>query len=268
MSDSEDEGPARLDRIAITPIGVVRSSYREKREAPRQGVLAGGARVELEPGRGLEHAVEGLEGFSRVWILSWMDRAAREGPGPNKVSPPRSARRQGVLATRSPHRPNPIGLTSARLLAVEGLTLRLAEVDLLDGTPVLDVKPYLPYADAFPDETSGWLERPSDPVAPVPVALDPAAEEQLRFLGALGVPLEAELRAALALGGEPKPYRRIRLRGPFRELSVKDWRVDFVVDEGGVRVLRVRSGHRPRDLAAGPTGALAAHAAFAARFPG
>jgi tRNA-Thr(GGU) m(6)t(6)A37 methyltransferase TsaA len=75
------------------------------------------------------------------------------------VQPPRGPKgKRGVLATRSPHRPNAIGLSAVELVAVEGRTLHLRGVDLLDGTPVLDVKPYVPYADAFPGARAGWID--------------------------------------------------------------------------------------------------------------
>lgn len=73
--------------------------------------------------------------------------------------PPRGPRqKRGVLATRSPHRPNPIGLSALTLVAVEGSNLRVRGVDILDGTPILDIKPYVPYADAFPDSRAGWID--------------------------------------------------------------------------------------------------------------
>ena len=74
------------------------------------------------------------------------------------MRPPRGGGKRGVLATRSPHRPNPIGLSAVELVAVESGALRVRGVDLLDGTPILDIKPYVPYADAFPDSAAGWID--------------------------------------------------------------------------------------------------------------
>jgi tRNA-Thr(GGU) m(6)t(6)A37 methyltransferase TsaA len=249
----------------LEPIGVIRSAYVEKREAPRQGVAGGApARLELVPGRGFEHALEGLEGFSRVWLLAWFDRAE---PGPNKVLPPRSPVRRGVFATRSPHRPNPIGLTAAKLLRIDGLALELDEVDLLDGTPILDVKPYVPYADAFPDESSGWLERPRDPIPAVPVDFSERARAELAFLAGRGVDLEARIAETLALGADPKPYRRIRRRGADGELAVGAWRVDFREEEGSLCVVGLRSGFRAGSRAAASE-ERELHEAFVAHFGG
>ncbi len=154
-------------RVELEPIGVVRSRYRERFGTPVQAEPAPeGATpsaVELFPERVPEAALEGLAGIDYVWILAYLHLNRGFRP---QVMPPRGPRvRRGVLATRSPHRPNPISLSAARLVAVEGLTLRLASLDLLDGTPVLDVKPYVPYADAFPGASAGWIDA-IDPHAP------------------------------------------------------------------------------------------------------
>ncbi len=145
------------------PIGFVRSPYLRRIDAPHQPCVTEGletgdaaeAILELEPGIP-EEALRGLEGFQRIWVIFVFHR--NEGWKP-LVVPPRGPRvKRGVLATRSPHRPNAIGLSVVELVSVEGRRLRLRGVDLLDGTPVLDLKPYVPYADAFPDSSAGWID--------------------------------------------------------------------------------------------------------------
>ncbi len=145
----------------VRSIGIVRSPFVEKVQAPRQACAGRDAlgRIEILPR--YEHALADLSGFDRIWVLFWFDRA-RDAPA--KVLPPRSSVKRGVFATRSPHRPNPIGMSAVRLERIEGLTLFVRDLDILDQTPVLDLKPYLPYADAFPDAKTGWLEAPN----PVP----------------------------------------------------------------------------------------------------
>src|SRR4029079_250935 len=98
-----------------------------------------------------EHALEDVAGFERLWILFWFDQNAkrrgddaRAPAAPCKIQPPRSARKRGVFATRSPHRPNPIGMSAVRLERVEGLVLHVSGLDMLDGTPVLDPQRYGP----------------------------------------------------------------------------------------------------------------------------
>lgn len=262
-------GPA----FEVRSIGVVRSPFTKKVEAPRQPRAAEGVegRIELDPS--LAHAVEDLEGFEHVWVIAWMDRA--EGFRP-KVHPPRSERRRGVFATRSPHRPNPIALSVMRLERVEGTTLHVSGVDLLDGTPVLDVKPYVPWTDAIPRSRVGWLEeegsveggsvegeRPDDPRRAFVVEITGAAAEQLAWLAERGVTLEPTLRTVLETSPHPRPYRRIRedREGGF-VLALSEWRVAFRLDEGArVTVHAIRSGYRAKERPDHPV-----HAAFAERF--
>ncbi len=150
--------------IELHPIGIVRSPYTERFGTPRQATLRGvnaaaaalPARVELDPRRVHPDAVADLQGFDRIWLITLL-HLNRPTQKP-RVTTPRGGPPRSIYATRAPHRVNPIGLSAVRLVGVEGLTLHITEIDLLDGTPVLDVKPYVPYADAFPDAAAGWVD--------------------------------------------------------------------------------------------------------------
>ncbi|MBM4377027.1 MAG: tRNA (N6-threonylcarbamoyladenosine(37)-N6)-methyltransferase TrmO [Deltaproteobacteria bacterium] len=278
LDHEEAPPPAEL---VLRPIGVVRSPFTERRDAPRQPRVAAGieGRIELLPGKHFEDALTDLEGWQFLWVVSWFHH--NEGWRP-RVLPPRSTRRRGVFATRSPYRPNPIGLSVVELVRVDGLTLHVRELDLLDGTPVLDLKPYVPWADAIPAARAGWLEdeasttsvrdageageRPRDPVASWEVGFSETAAEQLAYLREAGVEVEAQVRAALSLGPRPHAYRRIRIEADgSRVLAQKEWRFRFVVDELRLVVLEVYSGYRPRELASEANG-LELHRTFASRF--
>jgi len=144
------------------PIGLLRSPYARRIDAPHQGTVTQGtetgeaATATLELAGWLsEQILQDLEGFERLWLIYALHRS--DGWRPT-VKPPRGGPKRGVLATRSPHRPNAIGLSAVELVKVEGRTLHLRGVDLLDSTPVLDIKPYVPYADAFPDAKAGWID--------------------------------------------------------------------------------------------------------------
>src|SRR6476661_462960 len=101
-------------------------------------------------------ALADLEGMEHLWVLSWLHRG---GTWAAQVMPPRGPRvRRGLFATRSPDRPNPIGLSAVRLIRVDGCNLHVNGIDLIDGTPILDIKPYVPYADAFPQAKAGWID--------------------------------------------------------------------------------------------------------------
>ena len=176
---------AKSDSVfEFRPVGVIRSPFREKFGIPRQSLLAEEAqgRLELLAPFDRAEALRGLEDFSHVWLI-WVSHASPPIGDGLTVRPPRLGgnRRVGVFASRSPVRPNPIGLSVVRLLGVEAAAtppaLVLGGLDLLDGTPVLDIKPYLPYADALPDAEGGFA--PEAPEKTLSVRFSPEAE---RFL--------------------------------------------------------------------------------------
>lgn len=253
--------------LTLTPIGILHSAHATKVAAARQPAAATDSTgiIELYPGRNFEHALEDIAGWERLWIIFWFHHNAGWRP---KVMPPRSTDgRKGVFATRAPHRPNPLGLSVVRLERVAGLQLFVRDVDMLDGTPVLDIKPYVPYADAFPDSRHGWLAHPRDPMAAHAVAFAPQAEAQLAWIAARSpLPLRERIVATLSLGPEPHPYRRIRrLRDDLMQLAVQDWRARFRVDGKQVQVLEILSGYRASQLdgaPGAPGSAIALHQAF------
>ncbi len=154
--------------MEMTPIAHIKSDFSEKFGIPRQSGLVEEltAEVVFEPEYRVPEALRGLEGFSHLWLIWEFSQARREGWSPT-VRPPRLGgnRRLGVFATRSPFRPNPIGLSCVRLVEVRqhrelGPVLTVAGADLLDGTPIYDIKPYLPYADCKPDAVGGFASQP------------------------------------------------------------------------------------------------------------
>ena len=144
-----------MTELTVRPIGVVRSPFKVHEGTPRQpgsGDVRDGE-IRLRPG--MQNALADLKGFSHVWVIFWFHHSRGWN---SKVVPPRDTKKRGLFATRAPHRPNPIGLSVVRLLQVQGLVLRVRGLDILDGTPVLDLKPYVPYADAIPDAKAGWVD--------------------------------------------------------------------------------------------------------------
>ncbi len=248
--------------LTLHPVGFARTPHAEKADAPRQPLAAVGVAGRLEILPTYRDALSDLEGFERLIVIFGFDRAPRTAS--LKVQPPRSTTKRGVFATRSPHRPNPIGLSIVRLVRIEDLTLHVSDVDLLDGTPIYDLKPYLAYTDAFPAARAGWLEdeeasakrseggeTPTDPRGAYAVTFGEAASEACTFVETeTGLALERRAREHLALGPQPHAYRRIRKEGDASVLSVKDWRVVFVVRQDGrsIDVTRVRSGYSEREL--------------------
>jgi tRNA-Thr(GGU) m(6)t(6)A37 methyltransferase TsaA len=247
-----------VDRLTLEPIGVIHSPLRDRMDAPRQPRAAEGIRgtIELFSGHNYEDALGDLAGFDYIWVVFWFH--LNDGWRP-KVLPPRSDVRRGVFATRAPHRPNPIGLSALRLESVDGLVLHVSDLDLLDGTPVLDIKPYIAWTDAIGDARSGWLgERPPDPKGSYSVSVSARAREQLAFLRERGIDLETPARATLALGPHPHAYRRIR----GTTLSVHEWRVHFKVEGANIEIDAISSGYRADQLDDHPI-----HRAFMERHP-
>lgn len=145
------------NEIMMNPIGFIRSELKQRYETPRQGILAKEctAIIQLNPKSNFEQAVKELNGFDRIWIIYQFHLNKNWKP---LVTPPRHTRKKvGVFATRAPYRPNPIGLSCVKLDKIEGLKIFFSESDILDGAPVFDIKPYLPYSDSFPNAATGWV---------------------------------------------------------------------------------------------------------------
>ena len=147
-------------------IAHIETNLKGKFGVPRQSGLVDALKstVVFEPEYRNPDALRGIEDFSHIWLIWEFSEAKRDSWNPT-VRPPRLGgnTRMGVFATRSPFRPNPIGLSSVKLEAVEhtpdkGLVLRVSGADLMDGTPIFDIKPYLPYADSHPDATGGFTD--------------------------------------------------------------------------------------------------------------
>jgi tRNA (adenine37-N6)-methyltransferase len=253
------------EELTLRPIGVVRSPFVDRVSTPRQPAAARGVRgtIELFAGRHFEHALADLDTWDHIWVLFWFHLNTGWRP---KVLPPRSATKKGVFATRSPYRPNPLGLSVLALEAVEGLTLHVRDVDLVDGTPVLDIKPYVPFTDVIASANTGWLETP-DPGPKFRVVWSELASEEAKWLAEnFRIDLVAPVNHILGLGHEPHPYRRIRRRDDGFRLAMKDWRIDFTVEGSEIRIASIGTGYRPSQLGTSTDPAIVAHRAFVDRF--
>ncbi len=193
------------------PIGIIHSPFKEKFGVPRQPGIATAARAALEllPPYDRDEALEGLEGFSHVWLIFAFHATAEQGWKPT-VRPPRLGgnARVGVFASRSTFRPNPLGLSVVELAGFgreDGkLLLQLRGADLIDGTPVLDIKPYVPYADSIPQARGGFAAQA--PAAPLTVEFTAAAAQQLAARSAAHPELKTLITQVLA--ADPRPAYR------------------------------------------------------------
>lgn len=239
--------------LTIRPIGFLRSGkgvrfktlHQPDETAEETNVL------ELNPGPGIREALRDLDGMERIWLIWWFHRAESWRP---LVLPPRGpSQRRGVFSTRSPHRPNPIGMTPARLLGMEGLRLLLGPCDLLEGTPVLDIKPYVPAYDAFPESRAGWIEAVEALQSQPPrfsVSWSALAQEQVQWLK-VAWSVDFQQRVVDILGRDPSPHRTRRIRslpgGDF-EMGCGAWRVEFRVRDTVVEILAVKPSFPVRFL--------------------
>lgn len=226
----------KQETLLLRPIAHIRTDFPEKFGIPRQSGLLPDAEalIVFEEEYRAPEAFRGLEGFSHLWLLWQFSENVRDGWQPT-VRPPRLGgnRRMGVFATRSPFRPNPIGLSSVRLLAVEqsardGIVLRVAGADLMDGTPIYDVKPYLAFTDSHPDALGGF----SDPVRDRALSVDFPPDLLDR------VPASKRSTLLSLLANDPRPaYQSDPDRVYF--LSFSNLRVSFLVRSDTLSVLDV-----------------------------
>lgn len=226
----------------FTPIATIRSPYREKFSTPRQPRLTKAARAQVvfTPEVASPEAVRELEGFSHIWLIFLFDQNYGQGWTPT-VRPPRLGgnKRVGVFASRSPFRPNPIGLSAVKLLSIDSsagkLVLEVQGADLIDGTPILDIKPYIPYGDSIPDAEGGFADRAPERLA---VEFSLAAQRQLTDFLLLTPELEDLLRETLEL--DPRPaYKRNAADGREYGVLLDRYNVRWWVEHGRVVVLNI-----------------------------
>jgi tRNA (adenine37-N6)-methyltransferase len=320
-ADTQTQTQAQTHRrFTVEAIGVVHSHYADKYAAPRQprqeeifgqkeGVRKAQTTIELAPHNNYEQALADLSGCDYIWLVAYFDRnldAAQRPIWKPKVLTPRGRTKRGVFATRSPHRPNPLGISLVRLLAVKGRMLTVGDCDLLDGTPILDIKPYIPLYDSRPEARVAWLDdggSASETHESKPrkfnLTFSEQALERLRWLDeecdgkscdgkscdGKTVALREYLETTLRRDPFPHPYRRIKRlssndassnassesvceeESKRFELAMNLWRVEYVVHSGSeVSIDAVRTVWSPSMKLEFDDATNALHAAFCERF--
>ena len=234
-----------MSTFAFEQIGVIRSPYKEKFAVPRQPGLVkhGGGELHLLPPYNQAEAVRGLEAFSHLWVLFVFHQTMEGGWRPT-VRPPRLGgnARMGVFATRSTFRPNPIGMSLVELNGIrcqkDQVILQLGSLDLVDGTPVVDIKPYLPFAEALPDAQASYAQQA--PAADIPVFFTPEIELQLAALATRYPQLKAFLVDVLAQ--DPRPaYRKDEEQGKTYAVWLLDFNVRWRVTDAGFEVFTLEA---------------------------
>lgn len=219
--------------IEITPIGHIRSPYKQKFAIPRQPRLVNSAKAQLvldEPFNN-EEFVRGIEEFSHIWVLFRFHETADKGYSA-LVRPPRLGgnARKGVFATRATFRPNAIGMSAVQLLDVQcsgsKVILHLGGVDLLDGTPVIDIKPYLPYSDAMPQAAAGFAD--TRPQTQMTVSF---SDQALAFIATTDPALELHSFISQVLQQDPRPaYKKNKEGVQSYGMTLYDFNIRWHVD--------------------------------------
>lgn len=222
--------------VTIHPIARMRSDFPNKFGIPRQSGLVEELRstIVFEPEYRDAEALRGMEGFSHLWLIWQFSEAIRDGWSPT-VRPPRLGgnTRMGVFATRSPFRPNNLGLSCVKLIGIEqtkenGTVIHVAGADLMDGTPIFDIKPYVPYSDCHTDATGGFTTNAGEFLLNVVFP-----EEWLAIL-----PEEKQDAAKAVLSHDPRPSYQ-RKAGRVYGLNFAGFDIRFTVEEQTLTVQEV-----------------------------
>ena len=235
--------------LQCEPIGYFFCSKTEKYMAAKQAELnqEDGGKIILNGQCSFEQALCDLVGFERIWLLFWFHRNSTWKP---KVQTPRSGPKRGLFATRAPHRPNPIGLSCVALLRIEGREIFIGKNDLLDGTPILDIKPYLNYADAFPESRQGWIEEMDVVEKKHTVRWSSVALKQATWLEVHGK-MNVMAAIELCLSNNPLPFPSHRIKKVSNnsyELAYKTWRVLYYIKNETVEIIKFFSGYDDETL--------------------
>lgn len=226
--------------FTFEPIGYIKSTYKKKYDAPRQPnvekVTSG--KIVLEQHQNYETALHDLDGFSHIWIIYVFHKNSHWKP---KVLPPRNIReKKGVFATRSPYRPNNIGMSVVKLKHIKGRTIFIEDHDLLDDTPILDIKPYLNYSDSHPNASLGWIDELDEMT--FSLSYKNKSLKKLEWLESNQIYFKNELEKRLSYDPFPHPYRRITKQEFGFQVDFKEWSASFIVKELEVIITDIFSG--------------------------
>jgi tRNA-Thr(GGU) m(6)t(6)A37 methyltransferase TsaA len=217
--------------FTLKVIGFFQGNTTSKHRAPRQpdATLGIDGTIELMKGQDFEQALLDIASFSHIWLIYGFHSAKGWKP---MVLPPRGDKKRGVFATRSPYRPNPIGISVVKLVKISGLKIHVQGTDLLDGTPIYDIKPYIPYADSISDANAGWIDTLNHNETEIVLS----EEMQLLMKDSESAHIIMHAKQILRDSPYPHPYRRIKqVKENIYEVAIKEWRIQYrIIKEGNV----------------------------------
>jgi tRNA-Thr(GGU) m(6)t(6)A37 methyltransferase TsaA len=189
--------------------------------------------------------IESLDGFSHLWLIFVFHNHSQKWKP--KVWPPRSPKKVGVFASRSPYRPNPIGISAVELVEIRKSTLFIKAHDLLNETPLLDIKPYLSYADSWPHSKNGWI----DGCQEFQIQLSDKSKLQIEFLKHKGIELESIIHQQLRFSPTEKNKKRVSLFNEEKNLwilSIRTWRILWHLSQNNIYIENIYSGYSASEL--------------------
>ena len=233
--------------MTLKPIGIFESAQIEPYQAGRQPDELGlFGKIKLHTGQNYEQALQDLEGCSHLWIIFGFHLNENWKP---LTQAPRSDKKIGVFATRAPYRPNPIGLSLVELISVNGLILEIGANDILNETPIYDIKPFHPEHDIAENANISWLENST--LKKNIISFSPYVEAQLDFLEINSVKqIRVFIIRQLEYDPINKSKKRVEKNQSYWCLSYRTWRIDFTFSEDSIGILAIRSGYTDQELMA------------------
>lgn len=244
MKPANSQNSNQLNNISLHTVGMVHSPFKEKFGVPRQpGLIEGDiGEIELFTPWNRQEALQGLDGFSHIWVVFIFHEAIKVAKDWRPtVRPPREgAKRQGVFATRSPYRPNPIGMSVLKYHGWEKrgakLFLKVSGLDLIDQTPVIDIKPYLPYADSLPDATGGFAQHAPQAEYDIAVKFSEQALEQLEKAQLKYPQIQNLIESTLTHNPRPVHFGNIDKRENF-SIKLYNYKVQWLLKDNHITVI-------------------------------
>lgn len=238
------------DTFEFKQIGVFKCDAEYKHDIPRQGVFNQNhvGKIILDKGENYEQGLRGLEGFERIWVVFVLNRNNAWKPIVTPPVPTATQKRIGVFASRAPYRPNMIGLSCVKLLSIKGNVITVDESDLLNDTPILDIKPYIPKADAFPEAAAGWVDE--QVIEEYSLIESDLFKEQNQFLLRFNLDIFNIAKVQLS----ENPFNTERKRIKFNEeqtagvLSYRMFRIHFSINDTAITLESIQSGYTLEEL--------------------
>jgi tRNA-Thr(GGU) m(6)t(6)A37 methyltransferase TsaA len=258
------EGNLMSHSISMSPIGHIQSCFPEKFGVPKQGRISPHSHGAIHFSEHIDGPAmtAGLESFSHLWVL-WLFHQNKNKTLLKKVHPPRlGGKKSGVFASRSPHRPNAIGMTVVQILSIEVNRILISGLDMVEGTPVLDIKPYIPQWDSYPEASSGWLSHQPDSFCPTEF-LSSAMEELFAYEKSDSLEMPASevlhaIRECLSTDPRPPAYKKMdqtkqMSEKPIYAFQIYGLDVKFRKWDNGFLVTRIDKMRNEESRATGPS---------------